>query len=80
MPYFLDLIDSKLNVNRAFSEQTFSSSASDICVAPESQGGFEREQIREQLGGFIGHFSMGRLRRFLSGIVYGNPFRAGTVR
>ncbi|MEQ2177893.1 U3 snoRNP protein [Goodea atripinnis] len=48
----------------------------DICVAPESQGGFEREQIREQLGGFIGHFSMGRLRRFLSGIIYGNPFRA----
>ncbi|XP_029133251.2 pejvakin [Labrus bergylta] len=48
----------------------------DICVAPGSQGGFEREQIREQLGGFIGHFSMGRLRRFLSGIVYGNPFRA----
>lgn len=52
---------------------------SDICVAPESQGGFEREQIREQLGGFIGRFSMGRLRRFLSGIIYGNPFRAGTV-
>ncbi|XP_068446950.1 pejvakin [Clinocottus analis] len=23
----------------------------DLCVAPESQGGFEREQIREQLGG-----------------------------
>lgn len=57
----------------------FSSSVSDICVAPESQGGFEREQIREQLGGFIGRFSMGRLRRFLSGIIYGNPFRAGTV-
>uniref|UniRef100_A0A3P8SHH6 Pejvakin n=1 Tax=Amphiprion percula TaxID=161767 RepID=A0A3P8SHH6_AMPPE len=34
----------------------------DICVAPESQGGFEREQISEQLGGFIGRFSMGRLR------------------
>uniref|UniRef100_A0AAQ5XE19 Gasdermin pore forming domain-containing protein n=1 Tax=Amphiprion ocellaris TaxID=80972 RepID=A0AAQ5XE19_AMPOC len=48
----------------------------DICVAPESQGGFEREQISEQLGGFIGRFSMGRLRRFLSGIIYGNPFRA----
>ncbi|XP_075896854.1 pejvakin [Nelusetta ayraudi] len=48
----------------------------DICVAPESQGGFEREQIREQLGGFLGHFSLGRLRRFLSGIIYGNPFRA----
>uniref|UniRef100_A0A8C8A2G5 Pejvakin n=1 Tax=Oryzias sinensis TaxID=183150 RepID=A0A8C8A2G5_9TELE len=30
----------------------------DICVAPESQGGFEREQIREQLGGFIGRFSV----------------------
>lgn len=57
----------------------FSSSLSDICVAPESQGGFEREQIREQIGGFIGHFSMGRLRRFLSGIIYGNPFRAGTL-
>lgn len=40
-------------------------------------GGFEREQIREQLGGFIGRFSVGRLRRFLSGIIYGNPFRAG---
>lgn len=52
---------------------------SDICVAPESQGGFEREQIREQLGGMIGRFSMGRLRRFLSGIIYGNPFRAGNV-
>lgn len=52
---------------------------SDICVAPESQGGFEREQIREQLGGFIGRFSMGRLRRFLSGIIYGNPFRAGDI-
>uniref|UniRef100_A0A8C2WRU4 Pejvakin n=1 Tax=Cyclopterus lumpus TaxID=8103 RepID=A0A8C2WRU4_CYCLU len=25
-------------------------------------GGFEREQIREQLGGFIGHFSVGRLQ------------------
>lgn len=50
---------------------------SDICVAPESVGGFEREQIREQLGGFIGRFSVGRLRRFLSGIIYGNPFRAG---
>ncbi|XP_028322956.1 pejvakin isoform X2 [Gouania willdenowi] len=48
----------------------------DICVAPESQGGFEREQIREQLGGILGSFSMGRLRRFLSGIVYGNTFRA----
>uniref|UniRef100_A0A8C1A979 Pejvakin n=1 Tax=Cyprinus carpio carpio TaxID=630221 RepID=A0A8C1A979_CYPCA len=48
----------------------------DICVAPESVGGFEREQIREQLGGFIGRFSVGRLRRFLSGIIYGNPFRA----
>ncbi|KAL2088144.1 hypothetical protein ACEWY4_016972 [Coilia grayii] len=47
----------------------------DICVAPESSGGFEREQIREQLGGFIGRFSMGRLRRFFSGIIYGNPFR-----
>uniref|UniRef100_A0A3Q3SZ49 Pejvakin n=1 Tax=Mastacembelus armatus TaxID=205130 RepID=A0A3Q3SZ49_9TELE len=34
----------------------------DICVTPESQGGFEREQISEQLGGFIGRFSMGRLR------------------
>ena len=49
----------------------------DICVATESPGGFEREQMREQLGGFLGRFSMGRLRRFLSGIVYGNPFRAG---
>lgn len=58
---------------------TLLSSVSDICVAPESQGGFEREQIREQLGGFIGHFSMGGLRRFLSGLVYGNPFRAGTT-
>ncbi|KAI7807518.1 pejvakin [Triplophysa rosa] len=48
----------------------------DICVAPESVGGFEKEQIREQLGGIIGRFSVGRLRRFLSGIVYGNPFRA----
>ncbi|XP_029941737.1 pejvakin isoform X2 [Salarias fasciatus] len=48
----------------------------DICVAPGSQGGFEREQIREQLGGFLGRFSLGRLRRFLSGILYGNPFRA----
>ncbi|KAG8004686.1 Pejvakin [Nibea albiflora] len=48
----------------------------DICVAAESQGGFEREQISEQLGGFISHISMGRLRRFLSGIIYGNPFRA----
>ncbi|KAL7826064.1 hypothetical protein AOLI_G00001480 [Acnodon oligacanthus] len=48
----------------------------DICVAPESVGGFEREQIREQLGGFVGRFSVGRLRRFLSGIIYGNPFRA----
>ncbi|XP_049609256.1 pejvakin isoform X1 [Syngnathus scovelli] len=48
----------------------------DICVAPGSRGGFEQEQISEQLGGFIGHFSMGRLRRFLSGIIYGNPFRA----
>ncbi|KAJ8416959.1 hypothetical protein AAFF_G00328370, partial [Aldrovandia affinis] len=48
----------------------------DICVTSESPGGFEKEQIREQLGGFIGRFSMGRLRRFLSGIVYGNPFRA----
>ncbi|KAG5262066.1 hypothetical protein AALO_G00291800 [Alosa alosa] len=48
----------------------------DICVAPESCGGFEQGQIREQLGGFIGRFSFGRLRRFLSGIVYGNPFRA----
>uniref|UniRef100_A0AAV2L966 Uncharacterized protein n=1 Tax=Knipowitschia caucasica TaxID=637954 RepID=A0AAV2L966_KNICA len=47
-----------------------------ICVALDSQGGFEREQIREQLGGFIGRFSFGRLRRFLSGIIYGNPFRA----
>lgn len=57
----------------------FSSSVPDICVAPESQGGFEREQIREQLGGFIGHLSMGRLRRFLSGIIYGNPFRGGAT-
>ncbi|XP_072308106.1 pejvakin [Eucyclogobius newberryi] len=48
----------------------------DICVALDSHGGFEREQIREQLGGFIGRFSFGRLRRFLSGIIYGNPFRA----
>uniref|UniRef100_A0A672JTW1 Pejvakin-like n=1 Tax=Sinocyclocheilus grahami TaxID=75366 RepID=A0A672JTW1_SINGR len=38
----------------------------DICVAPESVGGFEREQIREQLGGFIGRFSVGRLRRFMT--------------
>uniref|UniRef100_A0A667WIJ0 Pejvakin n=1 Tax=Myripristis murdjan TaxID=586833 RepID=A0A667WIJ0_9TELE len=38
----------------------------DICVALESCGGFEREQMREQLGGFIGRFSMGRLRRFLT--------------
>uniref|UniRef100_A0A8C2K245 Pejvakin n=1 Tax=Cyprinus carpio TaxID=7962 RepID=A0A8C2K245_CYPCA len=37
-----------------------------ICVAPESVGGFEREQMREQLGGFIGRFSFGRLRRFLT--------------
>ncbi|KAK1798077.1 hypothetical protein P4O66_000577 [Electrophorus voltai] len=48
----------------------------EICVAPESAGGFEREQIREQLGGIVGRFSVGRLRRFLSGIIYGNPFRA----
>uniref|UniRef100_A0A8C7P906 Pejvakin n=1 Tax=Oncorhynchus mykiss TaxID=8022 RepID=A0A8C7P906_ONCMY len=41
----------------------------DICVSPESLGGFEKELIREQLGGFIGQFSMGRLRRFLSGIL-----------
>uniref|UniRef100_A0A8C7P6Z5 Pejvakin n=1 Tax=Oncorhynchus mykiss TaxID=8022 RepID=A0A8C7P6Z5_ONCMY len=41
----------------------------DICVSPESLGGFEKELIREQLGGFIGRFSMGRLRRFLSGIL-----------
>lgn len=46
-------------------------------MALDSRGCFEREQIREQLGGFIGHFSFGRLRRFLSGIIYGNPFRAG---
>lgn len=52
---------------------------SDICVAPESMGGFEREQIRDQLGGYIGRFSFGRLRRFLSGIIYGNPFRAGEI-
>lgn len=63
----------------SFKSSLFLASPSDICVAPESQGGFEREQIREQLGGFIGHFSMGRLRRFLSGIIYGNPFRAGAV-
>ncbi|KAK7893541.1 hypothetical protein WMY93_022693 [Mugilogobius chulae] len=44
--------------------------------SPSVSGGFEREQIREQLGGFIGRFSFGRLRRFLSGIIYGNPFRA----
>lgn len=36
--------------------------------------------MREQLGGFIGRFSVGRLRRFLSGIIYGNPFRAGNVK
>lgn len=52
---------------------------SDICVALESSGGFEREQIREQLGGFLGRFSVGRLRRYLSGIIYGSPFRAGKV-
>ncbi|MGH0116224.1 UNVERIFIED_CONTAM: hypothetical protein FKN15_000151 [Acipenser sinensis] len=43
----------------------------------ESAGGFEKEQIRQQLGGFLGQFSVRRLRRFLSGIIYGNPFRAG---
>ncbi|KAK3557027.1 hypothetical protein QTP70_022918 [Hemibagrus guttatus] len=48
----------------------------DICVAPGSAGGFEREQMREQIGGFMGRFSVGRLRRFFSGIIYGNPFRA----
>ncbi|TTH38802.1 Pejvakin [Bagarius yarrelli] len=50
--------------------------SSDICVAPGSAGGFEREQMREQIGGLLGRFSVGRLRRFLSGIIYGNPFRA----
>ncbi|XP_028663992.1 pejvakin [Erpetoichthys calabaricus] len=48
----------------------------ELCVTSESSGGFEKEQIREQLGGFLGRFSVGRLRRFLSGIIYGNPFRA----
>ncbi|KAL4635657.1 pejvakin [Arapaima gigas] len=48
----------------------------DLCVAPESPGGFEKEPRREQLRGFISRVSIGRLRRFLSGIVYGNPFRA----
>ncbi|KAM6945397.1 pejvakin [Aplochiton taeniatus] len=48
----------------------------DICVAPESLGGFEKEQMSHQLGGFFSRFSVGRLRRFLSGIIYGNPFRA----
>ncbi|XP_077437733.1 pejvakin [Vanacampus margaritifer] len=48
----------------------------DICVAPGSRGGFEQDQMRERLGGFTGDLSMGRLRRFLSGIIYGNPFRA----
>ncbi|XP_077371483.1 pejvakin isoform X1 [Festucalex cinctus] len=38
----------------------------EICVAPGSRGGFEQEQMREQLGGFTADFSMGRLRRFLS--------------
>ncbi|XP_076869769.1 pejvakin isoform X2 [Brachyhypopomus gauderio] len=42
----------------------------EICVAPESVGGFEREQLQEH------GISFGRLRRFLSGIIYGNPFRA----
>ncbi len=56
---------------------TLSELWTDICVTPESRGGFEKEQIREQLGGFIDRFSVGRLRRFLSGIIYGNPFRAG---
>nr|XP_023657402.1 pejvakin isoform X1 [Paramormyrops kingsleyae] len=48
----------------------------DLCVTSESPGGFEKEQIREQLGGFISRLSFGRLRRFFSGMVYGNPFRA----
>ncbi|KAK6483180.1 pejvakin isoform X1 [Huso huso] len=48
----------------------------EMCVTSESAGGFEKEQIRQQLGGFLGRFSVGRLRRFLSGIIYGNPFRA----
>ncbi|KAJ3584336.1 hypothetical protein NHX12_014831 [Muraenolepis orangiensis] len=43
----------------------------DICVAAESPGGFERAPTREHFRGFLG------LRRFLSGIVYGTPMRAG---
>uniref|UniRef100_A0A673A662 Pejvakin n=1 Tax=Sphaeramia orbicularis TaxID=375764 RepID=A0A673A662_9TELE len=46
----------------------------DICVALESQGGFEREQIREQLGGFIGRFSMGRLRRTFETLTYSDTY------
>uniref|UniRef100_A0A3Q2QG09 Pejvakin n=1 Tax=Fundulus heteroclitus TaxID=8078 RepID=A0A3Q2QG09_FUNHE len=53
----------------------------DICVAPESHGGFEREQMREQLGGFIGHFSMGRLRhdRMFEELTHSDTYMDDTV-
>uniref|UniRef100_A0A3B4CWI5 Gasdermin pore forming domain-containing protein n=1 Tax=Pygocentrus nattereri TaxID=42514 RepID=A0A3B4CWI5_PYGNA len=46
----------------------------DICVAPESVGGFEREQIREQLGGFVGRFSVGRLRRTFEELTHSDMY------
>ncbi|XP_029112536.1 pejvakin isoform X2 [Scleropages formosus] len=48
----------------------------DLCVTSDSPGGFEDEPRRERLRGLMARVSVGRLRRFLSGIVYGNPFRA----
>ncbi|XP_042192397.1 pejvakin isoform X2 [Callorhinchus milii] len=44
----------------------------DLCVTSESEGGFEKEQITEQLGGLMGRFSVWRLRRCLSEFFYGN--------
>ncbi|XP_043931207.1 pejvakin [Protopterus annectens] len=48
----------------------------ELCVASESKGGFEKEQISEQIGGVLGRFSIHRLRRCFSDWLYGSPFRA----
>ncbi|XP_038646317.1 pejvakin isoform X1 [Scyliorhinus canicula] len=48
----------------------------ELCVTSESEGGFEKEQITEQLGGLMSRFSVWKLRRCLSDFFYGSPFRS----
>ncbi|XP_072903233.1 pejvakin [Hemitrygon akajei] len=48
----------------------------ELCVTSESKGGYEKEQLTDQLGDLRSRFSVWKLRRCLSDFFYGSPFRS----